>query len=591
MAGPPRQDGARFDAAGRFGSTVAAAGSFARAGRARAPVRREENDAMGESADEFDYVIVGSGAAGAVLANRLTEDLGVTVCVLEAGPPDRNPFIRIPAGFVKTLFDPAYTWQFKTEPTENTGGRAIATTQGRTIGGSSSVNGMIYNRGQPDDFNSWAQRGNRGWGYDDVLPYFKRTERRFGAGDNAVRGRHPYRGVPVTDMDWKHPMSEAFIAGAVGLGIPRNPDYNSGDQAGVGYYQRTIQNGRRVSAADAFLHPAHARKNLEIRTRSRASAILFEGRRAVGVRYIPWRNGPAQTVRARREVLVSAGTVNTARLLQISGIGPAGLLQGLGVPVVHALEGVGNNFRDHYAVRMVARAKPVVPTLNELSRGPNLVVQIARWLTGAPNILAQAASQVHVFWKSSENLGAPDLQCVFTPGSYKEGRNYILDDYPGMTAGAWPHRPESTGWVRARSRDVFVDPEIQPNYLSHPTDRQVTLGGLRLIRRLLATPQLARYVAWETLPGKDATTDDELLDFARNNGATAYHLIGTARMGPATDPTAVVDDRLRVHGVENLRVVDASIMPSMPSANTYASTLMIAERASDLIRGRLPEAA
>jgi choline dehydrogenase len=536
---------------------------------------------VADTVDTFDYVIVGCGAAGSLLANRLSEDPAVSVCVLEAGPPDRNPYIHIPAGFIKTLFDPSCTWQFTTEPTENTGGRRIATTQGRTLGGSSSVNGMVYNRGQPADFDNWAQRGNRGWGYADVLPYFRRTEQRIGLGDDAVRGRAG--GVPVTDMDWIHPISEAFIAGAVAAGIPRNEDYNSGHQAGVGYFQRTIRNGKRVSAARAFLTPALSRRNLEVRTQARASAIVFEGRRAVGLRYRVSRDAPPREVRARREIILSSGTVNTARLLQVSGIGPAGLLGDLGVEVVHELAGVGANFRDHYATRVVMRAKPGTLTLNELSRGPRLLGQLARWATGRPSILAVAPSQVFLFWKSFEGLDAPDLQCVFTPGSYVAGKTYVLDDYPGMTAGAWPHRPESVGYVRARSSDVFEDPEIQPNYLSDPMDRRITLGGLRLIRRLLQTPELAPFVEQEMLPGPEVTNDEELLDFARCYGSTCYHLIGTARMGPATDPTAVVDDRLRVRGVSGLRVADASIMPNMPSANTYATTLMIAERASEII--------
>jgi len=534
-------------------------------------------------ADEFDYVIVGAGAAGSVLANRLTDDPAVTVCVLEAGPPDRNPWIHIPAGFTKTLFDPTCTWQFKTEPTANTGGRAIATTQGRTLGGSSSINGMVYNRGQPADLDNWAQRGNRGWGYADMLPYYRRTERRIGFGDPGKRGREG--GIPVTDMDWIHPVSEAFIAGAVAAGIPRNPDYNSGDQAGVGYFQRAIERGRRVSAARAFLKPARRRPNLEVRTDARARAVLFQGKRAVGVSYVRRRGGTAVEVRARREVILSAGTVNTARLLQISGVGPAALVGELGVHMVHELPGVGENFRDHYAVRCVVKARAGTVTLNELSRGPRLAGEVLRWAAGRPSILATAPSQVHVFWKSWEGLDAPDLQCVFTPGSYKQGRTYILDDYPGMTAGAWPHRPESTGHVRARSTDPFVDPVIQPNYLADPIDRRVTLGGIRLIRRLLGTPELAPYVDRETLPGHGAQSDDELLDFARANGSTCYHLIGTARMGSAADPGAVVGDTLLVHGMQGLRVVDASVMPNMPSANTYATTLMIAERAADLIRG------
>ena len=537
------------------------------------------------AADTFDYVIVGGGSAGSVLANRLTEDGTTTVCVLEAGPPDRNPFIHIPAGFVKTLFDPSCTWQFKTEPTERTGGRPISTTQGRTLGGSSSVNGMVWNRGQPADLDSWAQRGNRGWGYADVLPYYRQTERRIGFGSDEIRGRDG--GIPVTDMDWIHAMSEAFIAGCVASGIPRNPDYNSGEQAGVGYFQRAILNGRRVSAARAFLKPARSRGNLEVRTNARACGLVLDGKRATGVRYLTQRGGAEQTVHARREVVVSAGTVNTARLLQVSGIGPAGLLGEIGVPVRHELRGVGENFRDHYAVRVVARAKAGTTTLNELSRGPRLAAQIARWAAKRPSILATAPSHVHVFWQSFEGLDIPDLQCVFTPGSYKQGKNYVLDDYPGMTAGAWAHRPQSSGHVRARSADVFVDPVIQPNYLSDANDRRVTLGGIRLIRRLLATPQLAPFVDSEVLPGADVQSDDELLGFAYANGSTTYHLIGTARMGPQTDPMAVVDDQLRVHGLQGLRVVDASIMPSMPSANTYATTLAIAAKAADMIRGRV----
>ena len=479
---------------------------------------------------------------------------------------------------------PSCTWQFKTEPTANTAGRPIATTQGRTLGGSSSINGMVYNRGQPADLDSWAQRGNRGWGYADMLPYYRRTERRVGGGDPAKRGRDG--AIPVTDMDWIHPVSEAFIAGAVAAGIPRNPDYNSGDQAGVGYFQRVIERGRRVSAARAFLQPARGRPNLDVRTNARARAVLFEGKRATGVSYLRAPGGPAATVHARREVVLCAGTVNTARLLQVSGVGPAGLLADLGVPVVHELRGVGENFRDHYAVRCVARARPGAVTLNELARGPRLAGQVLRWASGRPSILAQAPSQVHVFWKSWDGADAPDLQCVFTPGSYQQGRTYILDSYPGMTAGAWPHRPESMGWVRARSTDPFTDPVIQPNYLSDAGDRRVTLGGIRLVRRLLSTPELAPFVDRETLPGPDVHTDDELLDYARANGTTCYHLIGTARMGPASDPSTVVDDTLLVHGTAGLRVADASIMPTMPSANTYATTLMIAERGADLIRGR-----
>ncbi|MBP0463367.1 GMC family oxidoreductase N-terminal domain-containing protein [Roseomonas sp. PWR1] len=535
--------------------------------------------------DTFDYVIVGAGAAGSILAARLTEDPGTSVCVLEAGPPDRNFFIHLPAGFIKTLVDPSVTWQFSTEPTDRTGGRRIKTIQGRTLGGSSSVNGMIYNRGQPADLDSWAQRGNRGWGYADCLPYYMRTENRIGYGRDDRRGKSG--ALPVTDMDWVHPLSEAFMEGCVAAGLPRNPDYNSGDQAGVGYYQRGIQKGWRVSAARAFLKPAMGRPELEVRTNARACGIVFEGRRAIGIRYVTERGGAVREVRARKEVILSSGTVNTARLMQLSGIGPASTLARIGVPVFHELP-VGENFRDHYASRLVMRAKPGVETLNELARGFGLVKQVARWATGRPSMLATAPSHVHLFWKSFEGLDEPDLQGVFTPGSYAEGKVYVLDDYPGCTAGAWQHRPESTGWVRAKSTDVFEDPEIQPNYLSDENDRRVHIGGIRLIRRLLHMPQMMKFLERETLPGPNVDRDDELLDFAYRNGSTTYHLIGTCRMGPETDRTSVVNDRLQVHGLEALRIVDASVMPSMPSANTYATTMMIAEKASDFIRGRAP---
>jgi len=536
---------------------------------------------------EFDYVIVGSGAAGSVLANRLTETPGATVCVLEAGPPDRHPYIHIPAGFIKMLFNPDFTWQFKTEPSEGSGGRAIPTTQGRTLGGSSSINGMIYNRGQRADLDSWAQRGNRGWGYVDMLPYYKRTERRIGLADDRIHGRQG--NLPVTDIDWLHPICEAFIAGAVGLGLPRCVDYNSGDrQEGVGYFQRAIYRGWRHSAARVFLHPAKATGRLELRTDARAAAVLFDGKRAVGVSYVNDRDrSEHQVVRARREVILCCGTANTAKLLQISGVGPAPLLQSIGVPLVHELAGVGENFRDHYAVRLVARVKNSA-TINEMSRGLGLAKQIVRWAMGKPSILALSPSLVHWFWKSNETLDQPDLQGVFSPASYKEGFVGMLDDYPGMTCGVWQHRPESTGFVRARSADPFADPMIQPNYLADPIDRQVLLAGMRLAQALLHTPQLARYFAGDQLPGADVRSDDELMGYARRYGSTAYHLIGTARMGPATDPTAVVDDQLRVHGMEGLRIADASIMPSMPSANTYATTMMIAEKAADMIRGRPP---
>jgi choline dehydrogenase len=535
--------------------------------------------------DTFDYVVVGSGAGGSVVAGRLLEDDKTTVCVLESGPSDVHPYIHLPAGFIKIMFNPAYTWQFKAEPTAMTNGRAVAMPIGRTVGGSSSINGMVINRGQAADFNSWAQQGNRHWGYADVLPYFKKFERRVGEGESLYRGRDGK--IPVTDTDWRHPISEAFISGAGGMGIPRNPDYNGATQFGAGYFQRGIEKGLRRSAARQFLLPMRKTGRLSLRTHARASAIIFEGKRAVGIRYIDERDRSVKEVRARREVIISGGTINTPRLLQMSGVGSVDLLQSLGVPVVQALPGVGENFRDHYSVRVVGRAKNI-KTMNELSRGPALAGQILRWMARRPSILALSPSHVHVFWKSQELMEGADLQIVFTPASYKAGFVSLLDDFPGMSCGLWQHRPESTGYVRAKSLDPFTDPEIQPNYLSHPVDREAMINGVRLARKLLNRPELAQYFEHETLPGKDVNTDDEILDFLKQYGSTVWHLIGTSKMGPRSNPMAVVDDELRVHGLEGLRVVDASIMPSMPSANTYASTLMIAEKAADMIRGRPP---
>lgn len=538
---------------------------------------------MSAAADgAFDYVIVGSGAAGAILANRLGADGAVSICVLESGPPDRHPFLHMPAGFIKVLFDPAYTWPFSSEPTEWTNGRRIPLPQGRTLGGSTSINGLVHNRGQREDFDEWAARGNAGWSWADVLPYFRRTERWIGPGDDALRGRDGP--LAVTPIDWIHPICEAFLDGAQELGLPRNPDYNGATQAGVGYFQRTIHRGWRMSAAKAFLRPAIAQGNVVVRTHAQATQLLFEGTRAVGVRYVQGgQGGRERQVRARREVVVCAGAVNTPKLLQLSGIGAGALLQRLGVPVLRDLPGVGANLRDHFSVRLVAKVKGV-GTMNELSRAPRLWGQIARWMTKQPSILALSPSLVHWFWQSRPGLERPDLQGVFSPASYREGYVGMLDTYPGMTCGVWQHRPRSAGTVEARSTDPFEAPAIRPEYLSDPDDRRVLVDGVRLARQLLRTNALAKYVETEALPGVAVQRDDELLDFIRRFGVSSYHLNGTARMGPASDPQAVVDARLRVHGVDGLRVVDASVMPTIPSANTCAATMMIAEKAADLMR-------
>ena len=492
--------------------------------------------------DTFDYVIVGAGSAGSVLANRLSEDAGITICVLEAGPADWHPYIHIPAGFIKTFYDTRINWCYSQEPTEGTAGRRIFSPRGKTLGGSSSINGHIYNRGQRNDFNTWAQLGNRGWGYADVLPYFKRLEHRIGDGDATYRGRDG--ALTVTDINWRDPLCEAFIASAVSLGIPRNPDYNGAIQEGVSYAQRTIHNGRRVSAATAFLRPAMKRGNVAVRTRAHATEIVFEGKRAVGVRYPEGgRGGQAREVRARKEVILAGGAYNSPQLLQLSGVGPAPLLQSLGIPVRHALAGVGEGLQDHYAPRSVARVKNV-KSINERARGLNLATEALKWALARRGILGLSPTLVYCFWHSGETAESSDLQLTFTPASYKEGEQGKLEDEPGMTVASWQQRPESRGFVRCRSADPFEAPIIQTNYLSAELDRRVVVAGMKLARRLLAAAPLAPYCEREDFPGPGVQSDDEFLDAATRRGQTTFHPGCTCRMGPASDPNAVVDDRI-----------------------------------------------
>ncbi|MEO1265720.1 MAG: GMC oxidoreductase, partial [Pseudomonadota bacterium] len=359
-------------------------------------------------------------------------------------------------------------------------------------------------------------------------------------------------------------------------------------QEGVSYVQRTTYKGRRVSTARAYLHPAMKRKNLTVITKAHATAIQFEGKRATGIAYRKGGpNGTDTAVTARREVILSGGSFNSPQLLQLSGVGPAGLLQGHGIDVRHALPGVGENLRDHYAPRLVARVKNV-GTINEQTRGPRLAWEVGKYLATRKGLLSLSPTLVYAFWHSGEAADSSDIQMTFTPASYREGVQGELEREPGMTVAAWQQRPESKGHVRIRSTSPFEQPEIQPNYLNDPHDRRVLIGGMKLARRLLGSEALAPYFAREDVPGPDVQTDDELLDVAKQRGTTTFHPMGTAKMGPASDPTAVVDDQLRVHGLEGLRVIDASVMPTMPSANLNAATMMIAEKAADILRGRAP---
>jgi choline dehydrogenase len=534
--------------------------------------------------EKFDYVIVGAGSAGCVLTYRLSEDPSTSVCVLEAGPRDWHPYIHLPAGFIKTFHMRSINWAYQQEPGPYTGGRSIYAPRGKTLGGSSSINGHIYNRGQHQDFDIWAQMGNRGWSYSDVLPYFKRLEKRVGEGEDEYRGRTG--SLTVTTMDWKDTLCEAFMAGAISLGIPHNPDYNGAIQEGVSYAQRTISNGRRVSAATAFLHPSRKRNNVHVKTHAHATEIIFEGKRAIGVRYTNGgRGGAPLEVRANKEVILAGGAYNSPQLLQLSGVGSPELLQSFGIQVRHALPGVGEGLQDHYAPRTVARVKDI-KTINELRRGWHLWVEALKWATTRRGLLSLSPTMVYCFWHSGESNESSDLQLTFTPASYKEGVQGQLEDEPGMTVASWQQRPESRGYVRIRSADPFQQPIIQTNYLAAELDRRVIVAGMKLARRLLKSAPLAPYYAYEDFPGPNVQSDDEFLAAATQRGTTTFHPGCTCRMGPAESTWAVVDDQLRVHGLEGLRVIDASVMPRMISANLNASTMMIADKASDLIRGK-----
>jgi len=528
----------------------------------------------------FDYVIVGAGPAGCILANRLTENGCHTVCLIEAGPPDRNPYIHIPAGFIKVGHDPRYTWNFETEPSKGSGGRKVTTRMGRTLGGSSSINGFNYTRGIPSDYDGWAATTCSDWSYEKILPYFKKSEQRIGQCDPKVHGQHGE--LPITDCDWRHPLCDAFIVGAKEFGLDSHVDYNSGVQEGAGYYHRWIKNGRRYSAARAFLEPAKTRPNLTILTNTQVISIAFEGKRATGVTVQSVKTGTQQLVKAKIEVILSAGAANTPKLLQLSGIGPAQYLQHLGIPVLHDSPGVGENFHDHFMVRSVVRVKQV-ETINSTARGWRLLREIARWARGRPSVLAISPSVAFAFTKSSPNIQNADLQFHFSPGSYASGIAGKLDSFPGMTLGFYHTRPISKGFVRARSKDPFELPSIQPNYIEHDEDQAIVIRGLKQARAMLHSRALTPYIDSDDFPPAYAQTDEELLDCARQRGGTAWHFMGTCKMGQHTDIMAVVDPELRVRGILNLRVVDASIMPTMPSGNTGAPTMMIAEKAADMI--------
>ncbi len=527
--------------------------------------------------DTVDYIIVGAGSAGCVMANRLSASGAHTVCLLEAGPPDRYPWIHIPIGYGKTMFHRVVNWGYYTDPDPNMLGRRIYWPRGRTLGGSSAINGLIYIRGQRQDYDAWEAAGNPGWSWDDCLPYFRKLECN-DLGPGPTRGT----GGPLnaTSIKTRHPLVEALIEAAGRLGIPRVDDFNTGEQEGVGYYQLTTRNGRRCSTAVAYLHPVRSRANLRVETGAHAMAVLFEGRRACGVRYR--QGGAVRTLRARREVVLCAGALQSPQLLQLSGVGPAGLLRRHGIGVVRDLPGVGENLQDHLQIRLIYETTRPITTNDQLRSLAGRIGMGLQWLLFRGGPLAVGINQGGLFCRVDPASATPDTQFHFATLS-ADMAGGAVHPFSGCTYSVCQLRPGSRGYVRLRSADPFEPPSMQPNYLSTEADRRMAVAAVKYARRVATTEPLAGLMKREFRPGPEVRTDDEILHFCREYGATIFHPSGTAKMGPASDPLSVVDHRLRVHGVAGLRVVDCSVMPTLVSGNTNVPVVMMAERAAEFV--------
>ncbi|MGB6755891.1 MAG: choline dehydrogenase [Xanthobacteraceae bacterium] len=527
------------------------------------------------NSEAFDFVIVGAGSAGCVLADRLTASGRYRVLLLEAGPSNLHPWLHIPLGFGKLFTDRRYNWCYATEPQPECHNRQVIAPRGKVLGGSSSINGLIYIRGQAEDFNFWRQLGNVGWSFEDVLPYFRKAE------DNE-RGADEFHGaggpLAVSDLRDRHPLAHAYVEAAQQCGYPRNDDFNGPVQEGAGYYQTTMRNGVRSSTAAGYLKQARRRPNLKVVSKALAARILFNGRRATTVEYLV--DNDRHNACANIEVVVASGAFNSPQLLQLSGVGPAPLLKSHGIDVVADAPGIGDDLNDHISGRIMLRCKEPI-TLNDAVRtlGGKLTHGLHYLLTRR-GYLAIPAVSAGCFVRAHPASSTPDSQCsisLFSAGVIGGD----LDPFPGVTGNCVLLRPESRGYVRIKSADPRQAPAINPNYLATERDRETIVAGVAAMRCIFQAPAMARYIAEEIEPGKQCDNDDELLDFIRQRGSTTYHPVGTCRMGQ--DQKAVADERLRVRGFTGLRVVDASIMPAVVSGNTNAATIMIGEKGADMI--------
>jgi choline dehydrogenase len=525
----------------------------------------------------YDYIVVGAGSAGAAVAHRLSADLRNKVLLLEAGRAS-HPWSPIPIGIARLITNPEANWLYSSEPEANTNGRRIPVPRGKLLGGSSSINGMVFVRGQAQDYDTWAQMGNQGWSYAEVLPFFKRMESYAGGGDDAFRGREgPLR---VTNPEPRDTIFATLIRAAGEAGIPHNPDYNGASQEGIAMSQATIVRGRRMSTARCYLDPIRNRSNLHIETNALGQALLFDGKRCTGVRYSV--GTETREAKAAREVVVCGGTINSPQLLELSGIGQPERLQGLGIEVRQALPGVGENLRDHYAPRTRWLVGKKGITYNDRGRGLGLVYQALRYALFRKGMLANTGAPMRAFVCSREGLAGPDLLLGWSAMLTEPGpKGPRIAKEAGFTCYAHPMRPESKGHIHITSSDARQPPAINFNFLSAPPDAELTVRAIRIARSIMTAPAMAPLRLTEVAPGPDRTTDDEIIDWVKQAAETTYHPVGTCKMG--SDPMAVVDARLRVHGIEGLRVADASIMPTLMSGNTNAPSIMIGEKVADMV--------